>query len=131
MSGAAGSIIANPCDLIKIRCQAEQSRSMGIVEVVRHVVANEGGVRALWQGVGPNVQRAALLTATQVPTYDEFKRQALRRGWFEEGLGLHFVGSSVAGFLTAVVTNPVDVVKTRMMEQLAHSGEFRERTCGR
>lgn len=121
MSGTVGSTIANPCDLIKIRCQAEPGKGVGIVEVIKHVLQNEGGVRGLWQGVVPSVQRAALLTATQVPSYDEFKRQALRRGWFEEGLALHFVGSSFAGFLTAMVTNPVDVVKTRIMEQLAHS----------
>jgi hypothetical protein len=121
MSGTVGSLIANPCDLIKIRCQAEPGKGIGIVEAVQHVLRNEGGIPGLWQGVVPSVQRAALLTATQVPTYDEFKRQALRRGWFEEGLALHFVGSSFAGFLTAMVTNPVDIVKTRMMEQLAHS----------
>jgi len=121
LSGTIGSAIANPCDLIKIRCQAEPDRRIPISEAVRRVVREEGGVRALWQGVLPSMQRAALLTATQVPTYDEFKRQALRRGWFEEGLALHFTGSTLAGFLTAVVTNPVDVVKTRMMEQMARS----------
>jgi len=120
MSGTVGASFANPCDLIKIRCQAYQGPgSLGVIDAVKHVVRHEGGVPGLWQGVLPSVQRAALLTATQVPAYDEIKHQCLRRGLASEGLLLHFAASSLAGFLTAMVTNPVDIVKTRMMEQRA------------
>ena len=35
----------------------------------------------------------------------------------EEGVPLHVVSSMVAGFNTALTTSPVDVVKTRMMNQ--------------
>lgn len=128
-------------DLVKIRVQADPSGSTTVVGAFRHILSHEGGVRGLWQGLGPTMQRAAVLTATQVPVYDEFKRQALSRGWFrvrcensvgmarepglkygaawQEGVGLHFVASVIAGLASALTTSPIDVVKTRIMNQRA------------
>ena len=75
------------------------------------------GVRGLWRGVVPTVQRATLLTATQVPCYDHTKHTILNHNWMQEGLELHIVSSFIAGFMTALVTSPVDVIKTRIMNQ--------------
>ena len=76
----------------------------------------------LYRGVVPTVQRAALLTATQLGTYDEIKHALLRvgseegkegTGLFREGPLLHFVSGSVAGLGVSVVTSPVDTIRTR------------------
>ena len=67
----------------------------------------------LFRGVIPTVQRAALLTATQLGTYDEIKHALLRGGWFQEGPLLHFCSGSVAGLGVAIVTSPVDTIRTR------------------
>ena len=75
------------------------------------------GLRGLYRGVGPTTQRAAMLTATQVPSYDHTKHTLLNAGLFEEGLALHAVSSMIAGVTTALVTSPIDLVKTRMMNQ--------------
>lgn len=69
------------------------------------------------RGVGPTVQRAVLLTAAQFGTYDEIKYTLLRQGLLEEGPAAHFVASTLAGLAVATTTNPIDVVKTRIMNQ--------------
>ena len=71
----------------------------------------------LWRGVGPTVQRAAIITASQIPSYDHTKHTLLNHQYMHEGFRLHFVASMVAGLVCATVTSPVDVIKTRMMNQ--------------
>ena len=39
----------------------------------KQIYRDEGGVRALYRGTLPTVQRAAILTATQLGTYDHIK----------------------------------------------------------
>ena len=74
-------------------------------------------MRGLYRGMGPTVQRAAIISATQVPTYDHTKHLLLNRGLFHEGLPLHVCSSMIAGFMAAVTSSPVDVIKTRIMNQ--------------
>ncbi len=78
-----------------------------------------GGIGSLWRGVGPTIFRAALLTSSQVATYDQVKNM-LKSGQhvvhMNEGIGLHFVASMVAGFACSVTSQPVDVIKTRVMQ---------------
>ncbi|XP_070558897.1 mitochondrial substrate carrier family protein ucpB-like [Ptychodera flava] len=123
MSGAIGSSIATPTDLIKVRMQAEgklqsgQSRRYkntlhGFKDIFQHE-----GLRGLYRGASPTIQRAAILTATQIPSYDHSKHFLLNAGVMKEGPVLHIVCSFFAGFMTACTTSPVDVVKTRIMSQ--------------
>ena len=53
----------------------------------------------------------------QIPAYDHVKHTLLGWGWMKEGVQLHVVSSMIAGFMTALTTSPVDVVKTRVMNQ--------------
>ncbi|KAK2189606.1 hypothetical protein NP493_101g04040 [Ridgeia piscesae] len=119
-SGALGSAIATPTDLVKVRQQAE-----GPTDARRHHrtlyafvdLYRAGGFRSLYVGLGPTVQRAAVLTATQIPTYDHTKHMLLNAGMMTEGIPLHIVSSMAAGFMSALTTSPIDIVKTRMMNQ--------------
>lgn len=80
-------------------------------------IFRQEGVRGLWTGVGPTVQRAAILTATQIPSYDHTKHTLLNHQIMKEGPALHVASSFTAGFVTACTTSPFDVVKTRIMNQ--------------
>jgi solute carrier family 25 protein 14/30 len=59
-------------------------------------------VSGLYRGVVPTVQRAALLTGTQLGTYDEIKQRLLGGGLFREGPLLHFCSGSIAGLVSRV-----------------------------
>lgn len=75
------------------------------------------------------MQRAAILTATQVPSYDHLKHHLLNEGLMREGLPLHIIASTFAGLTTAIVTSPVDLIKTRVMNQGSAGGAPRYRSA--
>lgn len=87
----------------------------------RHVYA-EGGLRTLFAGFLPASVRGCLLNIGQIVFYDEVKFFLLRRGLFDDTPRLHFVASLVAGGAATMLTQPVDVVKTRVMN--AKPGEY-------
>eukprot|EP00696_Hemimastix_kukwesjijk_P011467 gnl/Hemi2/24400_TR8202_c0_g1_i1.p1 gnl/Hemi2/24400_TR8202_c0_g1~~gnl/Hemi2/24400_TR8202_c0_g1_i1.p1 ORF type:complete len:307 (+),score=75.80 gnl/Hemi2/24400_TR8202_c0_g1_i1:61-981(+) len=122
-AGAIGSAIANPTDLVKIRMQAEGKLAPGAAPRYASTLTaffdihKHEGFKGLYRGTGPTVQRAALLTATQLPTYDHSKHMLLDLAGLSEGLPLHVSCSMLAGLAAALVTSPFDVVKTRVMNQ--------------
>lgn len=122
ITGATGSIIANPFDLVKVRMQSSPGsggrEAYSSVTAALREIAHEGrGIKGLWRGTGPTVKRATLLTASQVPCYDHFKHSMLDKGYLNEGFLCHFVCSMVAGFVAALVTSPADLIKSRIMVQ--------------
>lgn len=84
-------------------------------------MAREEGWKSLFRGVGANSMRAVLMTASQLASYDSFKRLLLEKADMQEGLTTHFSASFLAGFVATTVCSPVDVIKTRVMS--AHSKE--------
>ncbi|ORX76069.1 mitochondrial carrier [Basidiobolus meristosporus CBS 931.73] len=117
-AGAVGAAIANPTDLVKVRMQVKSNevkyRSTwdAFVRIYR-----EGGIRALYCGVGPTTQRAVLLTASQLASYDQSKQILLSFGYRGDSVNTHFLSSIMAGFMCAVTTSPIDLVKSRIMLQ--------------
>eukprot|EP00747_Dinoflagellata_sp_TGD_P032686 gnl/TRDRNA2_/TRDRNA2_136143_c0_seq2.p1 gnl/TRDRNA2_/TRDRNA2_136143_c0~~gnl/TRDRNA2_/TRDRNA2_136143_c0_seq2.p1 ORF type:complete len:315 (-),score=50.68 gnl/TRDRNA2_/TRDRNA2_136143_c0_seq2:78-989(-) len=121
LTGATGSVLANPFDLVKVRMQSSSAsggREYPSVKAALVDISREGGgIKGLWRGAGPTVQRAALLTASQVPSYDHVKHTLVDGGYMREGYFCHFFCSMVAGVVAAAVTSPVDLVKSRIMVQ--------------
>jgi len=122
LTGCTGSLLANPFDLVKVRMQRATGRAPypSVLAALQAAFA-EGGVGGLWRGCVPTVQRATLLTASQVPSYDHAKHFALREGYLREGYLCHFICSMFAGVVAAAVTSPSDLVKSRMMAQPVNS----------
>lgn len=56
-----------------------------------------------------------MLNATQLSTYDHVKHTLINHGLMVDGKKCHFVSSFCAGVCVALITSPVDVVKTRVM----------------
>ena len=72
-----------------------------------------------------------LMTAGQLASYDSFKQALLRRtnGLFSDNILTHFTASTLAGGVATVLTQPVDVIKTRIMA--SPPGTFSSaRACG-
>jgi Mitochondrial carrier protein len=55
MAGAFGTSCIFPIDMIKTRLQASSGRYTGPVDCFRQIMANEGGVRGFYKGLGPNL----------------------------------------------------------------------------
>lgn len=116
-----------PGDILNVRMQndaslpAEQRRNYknaidGLIRMVR-----EEGIASIFRGIWPNSTRAVLMTASQLATYDVFKKEILQRTSLGDSLTTHFGASLMAGFVATTVCSPVDVIKTRIMS--AHTKE--------
>ena len=105
-----------------------QARTTGdglhLLTIVRDIVRKEG-LAGLYRGVGPTAQRSAVVAAVQLPVYDVTKEQLLAYRILREGSACHLVSSIVAATAAAAASNPVDVIRTRMMVQRKIRGDKR------
>ncbi|GJV09455.1 mitochondrial uncoupling protein 5-like protein [Tanacetum coccineum] len=56
-----------------------------------------------------------IVTASYLASYDHIKETILAKGVMKDGLGTHVTASFAAGFVAAISSNPMDVIKTRFM----------------
>ncbi|CAG5048047.1 unnamed protein product [Parnassius apollo] len=112
-AGGLSSAIANPTDVLKVRMQVGDEKR-NLVRCFAEIYRVEG-LRGLWRGVGPTAQRAALIAAVELPVYDSCKR-ALLPALGDAPLN-HFASSLLASLGSAVASTPLDVIRTRLMNQ--------------
>ncbi|KAG8137714.1 putative Kidney mitochondrial carrier protein [Naja naja] len=127
LSGVVSSSIANPTDVLKIRMQAQGSLiEGGMFGNFMNIYQNEG-TRGLWkarrlmdgecQGVSLTAQRAAVVVGVELPVYDLTKKHIILSGFMGDTVYTHFLASFTCGLAGALASNPIDVVRTRMMNQ--------------
>ena len=129
LTGAFGICVANPTDVLKIRLQADglrppgtPPRYRGIIHAYTNIVQTEG-VKGLWTGIGPNIARNAIINASELASYDQFKTFFLSRNLMNDNIGCHLTCGFLAGFVAVIVGSPVDVMKTRIMNAKKGSGQ--------
>ncbi|XP_043209097.1 mitochondrial uncoupling protein 4-like isoform X2 [Amphibalanus amphitrite] len=124
LAGGTGQLLASPADLVKVQMQMEGRRRLlgqkPRVLSARHAfqrIISEGGVRSLWKGCVPNVQRSALVNLGDLTTYDSVKGRLVRNTSLGDNHLTHFLASACSGLVSATLGTPADVVKTRVMNQ--------------
>lgn len=117
-AGAIGISLANPVDVIKVRMQADRSGTLyrGVGDAFTSIFQREG-YRGFLRGMPPNIQRGFIVNAAELGTYDHSKELLISSGLLGDGVWAHTGASCVAGFAGAASSNPIDVVKTRLMSQ--------------
>lgn len=124
VAGGLGQFVASPTDLVKVQMQMEgQRRRQGLPPRVRSTwhavtkIVTEGGIRGMWKGWVPNVQRAALVNLGELTTYDTSKHLILKHTTLKDNYITHAIASSFSGLIAATLGTPADVIKTRVMNQ--------------
>ena len=102
------------------------------LEIIRNIAAREGiplflaatpsvtltcmgGIGGFWRGVGVSVAATVPATAVQMAGYEFFKVRFMSMWKLpEDHFVVHSAAGAVAGTLAAMVTNPIDIVKTRL-----------------
>jgi dicarboxylate transporter 10 len=127
-SGFLGGVAGNPADVLNVRMQhdaalpkAERRNYKNAIDGLIRMTREEGW-KSLFRGVWPNSMRAVLMTASQLASYDGFKRLLIESTPMEDGLTTHFTASFMAGFVATTVCSPVDVIKTRIMSASESKG---------
>ena len=128
IAGAIGAAVGNPADVAMVRMQAdgrlpaaERRNYKSVVDAIARMAKQEG-VTSLWRGSSLTINRAMLVTASQLASYDQIKETILDNGVMSDGLGTHVTASFAAGFVASVASNPVDVIKTRIMNMKVEAG---------
>ncbi|KAJ5133599.1 Mitochondrial dicarboxylate transporter [Penicillium atrosanguineum] len=120
-SGFIGGVVGNPADVLNVRMQHDASLPPAQRRNYRHAfhglieMTRTEGFGSLFRGVWPNSTRAVLMTASQLASYDTFKKMCMEQAGMGDHLGTHFTASFMAGFVATTVCSPVDVIKTRVM----------------
>lgn len=129
-SGFLGGIVGNPADMINVRMQNDvKTLDVALRRNYKHVfnglyrTATEEGVSTWMRGVTMTSTRALLMTVAQVACYDQAKQLLLSSGYFKDNIITHFTASFIAGTIATGITQPVDVMKTRLME--AKPGQYK------
>ena len=119
--GAAGAIsitVFNPTEVIKTQIQTSASNQT--IRSVFSKVLRRGGILSFWSGLPPNIARTFLVNAAELGTYDEAKSKIVP--FTGDNALAHISASGVAGFTSAMVSTPADVIKTRLMDAAGASG---------
>ena len=121
MAGMIGQFVASPADLVKVRMQAagrgQGPQYTGVMDAFGKIF-KEGGVKGLWKGWLPNVQRAGFVNLGELATYDAAKQTLLHSGYFDDTVWCHAASSGISGFVSALVSSPADVMKSRLMANM-------------
>ena len=120
-AGAIGAAVGNPADLAMVRMQADGRLPLELRRNYRHGgealmrVVREEGVFALWRGCAPTVNRAMIVTASQMAVYDKSKAVILKESGAKDGLAVQTGALFIAGVVAALTSNPIDLAKSRLM----------------
>ncbi|KAM9894658.1 hypothetical protein OXX79_008556 [Metschnikowia pulcherrima] len=129
-AGLSNTIITQPLDLLKVRLQLSSKPSSRPFELLRSVVGqihqdalkayhSQHGKRPFsvllaqqyYRGVGPNLLGNVSAWSLYFTLYAEFKRTLAD----EDGSVSYFGASALAGATSAVITNPIWLLKTRIL----------------
>ncbi|KAF2299773.1 hypothetical protein GH714_003308 [Hevea brasiliensis] len=86
----------------------------GVIDALTRMSKREG-IASLWRGSSLKMNRVMIMTASQLALYDEIEEEILEKGVLRDELRMQVTAGFTAGFVAAVVSNPIDVTKTRVM----------------
>ncbi|KAK2498076.1 hypothetical protein MC885_011456 [Smutsia gigantea] len=150
ISGCIGGFVGTPADMVNVRMQNDvklpqnQRRKRALLQelVVRdsltctrsvspgsyahaldglYRVAREEGLKKLFSGASMASSRGLLVTVGQLSCYDQAKQLVLGTGCLSDGIFTHLVASFIAGGCATFLCQPLDVLKTRLMNS---KGEY-------
>ncbi|CAK0781436.1 hypothetical protein CVIRNUC_005373 [Coccomyxa viridis] len=127
ISVSAANIVTLPLDVLKVRLQLQAAsfssrgkersggQARGLIATGANLIRQEGFL-ALYSGLVPAIGRGLTYGGIRLGTYSPLKRAL---GGDEEHISLlrNLVAGSIAGGVAAAVTNPLDLVKTRLQSK--------------
>eukprot|EP00173_Palmaria_palmata_P000090 Plantae.Rhodophyta-Palmaria_palmata.ctg1041.p1 GENE.Plantae.Rhodophyta-Palmaria_palmata.ctg1041~~Plantae.Rhodophyta-Palmaria_palmata.ctg1041.p1 ORF type:complete len:232 (+),score=24.24 Plantae.Rhodophyta-Palmaria_palmata.ctg1041:31-696(+) len=118
-----GSLALTPAEVVKSKVQAGLYRSSS--DAITNI-ARRGGVKGFYQGYGAALSRDLPFRAIQLTLYESVRSRysewVLRRHTREMTAIENLLMGALTGTVTAAVTTPLDVLRTRMMSQSPGTG---------
>ncbi|OAA54205.1 Mitochondrial carrier domain protein [Cordyceps fumosorosea ARSEF 2679] len=122
-AGTVATLVVHPLDIVKTRMQIYRSVSDPLskppttARLLRSLTATPRPIASLYRGLTPNLVGNATSWASFFFFKSRFERLLLQRHPDTDAPtpGDYFVASALAGAATSILTNPVWVLKTRML----------------
>jgi dicarboxylate transporter 10 len=120
-AGFVGGVAGNFADVINVRMQNDAALPAEKRRKYKHVfdgmvrIARQEGLPGCFRGWVPNSSRAAVQTAGQLASYDSIKRVMIESMEMSDNLSTQLSASFLAGVIATTATNPIDVIKSRVM----------------
>lgn len=122
-AGACAAFISCPAEVTLVRISndstlpLDQRRNYKSVLDAFQRILKEEGVKTFFSGSGPFVNRAILVGAVQVGTYDQFRDMYKSYFGITNELQNVFCAAMTSGFIYSTVTMPLETAKNRMAFQ--------------
>lgn len=122
VSGGVAAAISCPAEVTLVRMSNDAAQPVAQRRNYKSVgdafgrILREEGPATFFRGVGPFVNRAMLVGAVQVGTYDQFRELFRGYGVIHETLNV-FYAAMTSGLIYSVVTMPFETAKNRMAFQ--------------
>ena len=144
MAGMVSGIVTCPLDVIKTKLQAQGSFSnpglkhagpsssaiyQGMIGTARTIIRQDG-LKGMYRGLGPMLLGYLPTWAVFMAVYDTSKEWYKSRYGAKdsEALAAKMYASITAGACSTLATNPIWVIKTRLMSQVSSSANKNART---
>lgn len=101
-AGALGGAFGNPSDVVNVRMQNDGQLPPAMRRNYRNAIdgliriCREENPKVLARGIGPNMNRAILMTCSQLTSYDVFKQFLLDQLKLKDGFMVHLEASIFA-----------------------------------
>lgn len=122
VSGGLAAAISCPAEVTLVRMSndaaqpvAQRRNYKSVADAFKRILSEEGPA-TFFRGVGPFVNRAMLVGAVQVGTYDQFRELFRSHGVTHETLNV-FYAAMTSGLIYSIVTMPFETAKNRMAFQ--------------
>ncbi|XP_026936818.1 mitochondrial dicarboxylate carrier isoform X1 [Sagmatias obliquidens] len=121
ISGCIGGFVGTPADMVNVRMQNDMKLPQNQRRNYAHAldglyrVAREEGLKKLFSGATMASSRGMLVTVGQLSCYDQAKQLVLSTGYLSDSIFTHFIASFIAGGCATFLCQPLDVLKTRLM----------------
>lgn len=109
-AGALTTIVVHPLDMARVRLQVDKGVTT-LSQVLKQAIRSREPVKELYRGLGPNLAGNTTAWGCYFMIYG-----TLVDRWATPGNASHYMYSAfTAGALTGFMTNPIWVIKTRML----------------
>ncbi|CAI2376502.1 unnamed protein product [Moneuplotes crassus] len=117
IGGGIACFFASPFDLIKIRMQDVNKSKLydGVLDCYKKIYMREGGIRGYFKGCGTNIGRNAFMNAAELTGYDTTRQLIMTKTNLPDHPALYILYGAAAGITGALCAQPVDLLKTRVM----------------
>ncbi|KAK9455806.1 mitochondrial carrier domain-containing protein [Dipodascopsis uninucleata] len=128
-AGCVTTFAVHPLDLIKVRLQvntASRKSNSALYEIIKDLTSSNQIRRELYRGLIPNLAGNALGWGAYFFGYEMIKGQLIAARGSNNLTSLDYLlGAGISGIAASLLTNPIWVVKTRMLStNSTHEGAY-------